>query len=89
MPQRVPLRTSVPAFTQRTSLDGVPFEFDFAWNERESAWYMSVADADCLPLRNGIRMAINWPLLRQVADARRPAGELYLIDLDDTAQHRC
>lgn len=84
MPQRIPLRTSVPAFLQRTSLDGVTFELDLAWNERESAWYISFADADSVPLRGGIRMVLNTPLLRQVADARRPAGELYAIDLDDT-----
>ncbi len=84
MPQQVPLRTGIPSFSQRTSLDGVTFEFDFIWNERESAWYMSVADADGLSLREGVRMAIRWPLLRSVADARRPEGELYLIDLDGT-----
>ncbi len=84
MPQRVPLRTSIPAFTQRTSLDGVTFEFGFNWNERESAWYMSVADTDGLTLRDGVRMALSWPLLLSVADARRPGGELYLIDVDGT-----
>ncbi len=84
MPQRVPLRTGIPAFLQRTSLDGVTFELDLNWNERESAWYIGVADADGLPLRVGVRMALNTPLLRSVADARRPAGELYAIDLDDT-----
>lgn len=86
MPQRVPLRTSVPAFRQRTSLDGVTFEFDFAWNERESAWYMTVADADGVALRGGVRMVIRWPLLLSVADARRPGGELYLIDVDGTGR---
>lgn len=84
MAQRVTLRTSVPAFRQRTSLDGVTFDLGLAWNERESAWYLSVADADGLKLRGGIRMALNTPLLRSVVDARRPAGELYLVDLDGT-----
>lgn len=84
MPQRVPLRSGIPSFTQRTSLDGVTFNLDFAWNERESAWYFAVADADGLPLRGGVRMVLNWPLLFSVADARRPGGELYLIDLDQT-----
>jgi len=84
MPRRVPLRTGLPAFRQRTSLDGATFEFAFAWNEREGAWYMAVADADGLPLRSGIRLALSTPLLRSVADARRPAGELYAIDLDGT-----
>ena len=84
MPQSVPLRTGVPSFRQRTSLDGVTFEFEFRWNERESAWYVSVTDADGVPLRGGVRMALNTPLLRSVADARRPGGELYLIDLDGT-----
>lgn len=84
MPQRVPLQTSVPAFTQRTSMDGVTFQLDVKWNERESAWYISFADADGVLIRSGVRMVVDWPLLRQVADARRPPGELYLIDLDGT-----
>ena len=84
MPQRVPLRTGVPSFRQRTSLDGVTFELEVAWNERESAWYIAVADADGVAIRSGRRMVLNTPLLLSVADARRPGGELYLIDLDGT-----
>lgn len=84
MPQRVPLRTGIPSFVQRTSLDGVTFELGLAWNERESNWYISFADADGVALRGGVRMVLNTPLLRSVTDARRPAGELYLIDVDET-----
>lgn len=84
MAQRVPLQTSVPSFTQRTSLDGVTFEFEIRWNERESAWYMAIADADGVALRSGVRMAVRWPLLKSVADARRPGGELYLLDIDES-----
>ena len=84
MPQRIPSGAPGPSFTMRTSLDGVTFELTLTWNERESAWYLAIADSDGAVIRSGIRLALDWPLLRQVVDDRRPAGELYAIDVEST-----
>jgi len=86
MPQRIPLQTSVSSFRQRTSLDGVPFELEFRWNERDGAWYMSIADTDGNPLRSGIRLAVDSPLLHSLVSDTRPNGELYAIDIEDSGE---
>ncbi|NIR31652.1 MAG: hypothetical protein GWN84_20540 [Gammaproteobacteria bacterium] len=82
--QAIPVKRDTPAWRQRTSLDGTTFELDFAWNERESAWYLTVRDVEGEPLRGAIRLVIDWPLLRSWADQGRPAGELYFLDLEGT-----
>lgn len=84
MSQVVPLRQGVASFVQRSSLDGVTFELALSWNDRDQGWYLSIADSNGDPIRSGIRLAFDWPLLIQVVDERRPAGELYAEDLDGT-----
>lgn len=84
MAQAVPVKRDTPHWLQRTSLDGVTFELEFFWNERDAGWYLTVRDIEGNPLRGAIRMALDWPLLRTWADQGRPAGELYLVDLAGT-----
>lgn len=84
MPELIPLRSGPAAFRQRTSLDGVTYELTFRWNERESAWYLAIADSAGETIRSCISLVLRWPLLRQVVGSSRPPGELYAIDLDAT-----
>jgi hypothetical protein len=76
----IPTTPGDPAYTQRTTLDGVEYFFEFRWNERDGAWYMHIADVDEQHIRSGIRIVLRWPLLRRVTDPRRPPGSIMAID---------
>lgn len=76
----IPVSLDLPAFVQRSTLDGVPYLLTFQWNEREPGWYLSVADRTGAPLMQGIKIVPNWPLFRRFPNTIRPAGELIAFD---------
>jgi hypothetical protein len=67
-------------FVQRTTLDGREYVLRFRWSQRAGAWTFDLADADGAPIRCGLGLRASYRLLRGVIDARRPPGELFLID---------
>lgn len=74
------LPRGVSCWTQRTALDGVDFNLRFDWYQRDGHWRLSVRDAADVPIRTGLVLVIDTPLLAGVVDARRPRGELAVID---------
>jgi hypothetical protein len=76
----IPLTSDSPHYEQQTELDGVVYALTLEWNEREGAWYLTLADANGDIIRAGIKLVTNWRLLRRVRDARRPPGELVAYD---------
>jgi hypothetical protein len=75
----IPTTRGLPAYTQRTTLDGREYSLEFRWNERDGAWYMHLADAEGQHIRSGIRIVCRWPLLRRITDPRRPPGSIVAI----------
>lgn len=71
-------------WTQRTALDGADFGLAFDWNQRDGHWRLSISDASGVAIRSGIVLVVNEMLLRGVVDARRPPGELAVVDATDT-----
>jgi len=67
-------------WSQRTALDGVDFALTFRWSQRDGHWLMDLANAEGVPLRHGIMLAPNVDLLAGLADVRRPAGKLGVLD---------
>lgn len=66
---------------QRTELDGKDYLLDFAWNGRLSTWFLSIYDADEVPLVGSIALVCNRPLLRRFQwDPRVPQGEITVLD---------
>jgi len=77
----VPCTPGGQAFwTQRTALDGREYVLTFAWNARDGHWYLDVADQDGAALATGCALVVGYPLLYGVTDARRPAGDLAVLD---------
>lgn len=68
------------------TLDGVPYLFSFAYNQRCDCWYIDLATAEGDPIACGIKLVCFWNLLRTVVDGRRPPGKLAVISVttDDT-----
>lgn len=67
-------------WSQRTSLAGRDYVLSFDWLERAGQWRMSIADQDGSPIREGIALVTARRLLGGVVDARRPPGELVVVD---------
>lgn len=76
----VPTRPDVPAYTQRTTLDGATYVLTFRWNERASYWTLSIADQDDQPIALGLALVTGSMLLRRCRKATRPPGELLVVD---------
>jgi hypothetical protein len=88
--------TEIPVFNASSSrwseiveLDGRTYTLHVHWNERESAWYMDVHDAEDVVLVAGIKLVASFPLLSSY-HAREwcPAGEIMIVDVEgnfDTA----
>ena len=78
----IPTTPGQPYYQQKTRLDGRDFLLHFAYNEREARWYLSIHDEEDTPLRKGLKLVANWPLLRHYReDPRMPPGELIIFDL--------
>jgi hypothetical protein len=82
----IPTTPGDPAYTQRTTLDGREYFFEFRWNDRDGAWYMHLADDQEQHIRSGIRIVCNWPLLRRITDPRKPPGSIMAIDTEGSDQ---
>lgn len=70
-----------PAYTQRVEMDGTEYVLDLFFNEREWAWYLSIADVDGVAILSSLKLVVGFPLLRKNAGTRRPPGELYALDM--------
>lgn len=74
-----------PFFSQTTTLEGVSYLLNFAYSQREDAWYMSMADANGVDIYNGIKLICSAPpsapnaLLFKCKDPRRPIGDFFVL----------
>lgn len=67
-------------WSQRTALAGRDYQLSFDWIERAGRWLLALADQDGTPIRDGVALVAGRPLLRGLVDARRPPGELLVLD---------
>ncbi len=72
------------AFRFSADFDGTDFRLHFQHNSREDAWYFDLLDLDGDPLRSGIKVVSNFPLIRLFVEHSRPAGELLSLDTRNT-----
>jgi len=76
----IPTSTTLPYYEFEVELDGVEFKLEFRYNDRDSSWYMTVLDSQDALLRAGIRVVLNWSLLRLWADVTAPDGALQTVN---------
>jgi hypothetical protein len=72
-------------WTQRTALGGRDYTLTFDWRQRSGTWCLSLGDANGNLFFIGT-LVVNWRLLQLVTDARRPPGELLLLDTTGAGQ---
>jgi hypothetical protein len=80
-PVEIPVSIDTPLYSQRVTLDGIEYLFQFDWNDRENRWYFSLFLIDGTPLATGIKIVANWPLLRRFTGETIPAGVLIATDI--------
>lgn len=67
-------------WTQSTALNGREYLLTFRWSQRAGRWSLDIADQDGDMILAGRALAPSLRLLRGVRDARRPAGDIVLVD---------
>lgn len=67
-------------FKRTVALDGVNYQYQFIENSREDFWYLNILDTEDNPIRTGIKIVSNWPLIRLMRNTPRPPGEVITID---------
>lgn len=85
----------IPSFqdvSARTSfdieLDLSIYHLKFAWNSRESSWYMTIQDQDEIDILTGIKMVPNYLLLDQYKYLPGlPPGDFFLFDLNQIPEN--
>lgn len=76
--QKLPTYTD-PFYSYTIALEGRPYVFEFRYNQREDAWYFSVALPDGTDLVRGVKVVCGISLLKKAADVRLPPGMLTAI----------
>ncbi len=76
----IPTNTTLASFVFSTELELIVFGLRFQFNERDQSWLFDLLTAEGLPIRQGIKVVTNFPLLSRIARADRPPGELIAID---------
>lgn len=66
-------------WTQSATFEGVTYFLTFQYNQRVSAWYMSIADSAGVDIYNGVKLTCGIGLLRKCADPRAPPGVLMVL----------
>lgn len=71
------------SFQEEVTLEGTVFSFIFSWNAHGAFWTLSIYDRDLNPIVLGIRLVLNYELLKIHPRAAMPKGELYVIDVKE------
>lgn len=79
-PVEIPVTSSDPLYTMRTTLDSREYVLRLDYSQREDRWFLSVETTDGRALVKGIKVVSNWPLLRKYSNAELPPGRLMAID---------
>lgn len=80
MPIVIPTSTSLATYTFSIELELIVFRFRFQFNTRDQSWFFDILTDEGDPIRQGIKVVTNFPLLSRIARADRPPGELVAID---------
>ena len=81
MAKSIPVTSTLPLYQQVTTLDGQDYVLTFSYNARDFSWYLDIADQDAVMIVAGIRIIVDFDMLRRCVDARRPPGILIANDL--------
>jgi hypothetical protein len=76
-----------PFYRQVTALSGIDYQLEFAYNQREDCWYMTIGDNEGNVMFQGLKLVVGWPIFAGLRHANLPPGQLVVISntiSDDT-----
>ncbi len=82
----LPVDASAPHYDVQVVLEGATYLLELRWNERSTAWSLSISDVAGKLLVAGRRVVLGANLLGRSADARLPPGILVAVDSSGTDQ---
>lgn len=80
MTRLIPTDTELASYRMTVTLDGSDYVLDFEWSQREACWYVSLLDQNEAPIAMGIKIVVEWDLLRLCVNDARPLGKLVAHD---------
>ena len=76
--QQIPTDLNLRFWTQITVLDGVPYLLTFQYNDRESAYYLSIGSSDgTTNYVVGMKLVVGYPLMQPFGS--QPPGEIFVV----------
>lgn len=76
----IPIEVDAPHFQVQMELEGVSYTLTFRWNERDTAWYLTLGDGEGVELVTS-KVVIDLPLFgRRRSVAGRPPGTFVAVD---------
>jgi len=78
--QIIPARQDFPAYEERVVIDGTPYRLRFRWNSREESWAFDILTTAGVVLRAGIKVQVDWALLKRSHRGDLPDGDILSID---------
>lgn len=73
--------TEYPALTKEIVIDETSYRFSFVWNTRMEAWTLSIYSIDNIAILTGIKIVLNYELIRMFRYLLIPQGYLLAIDI--------
>jgi hypothetical protein len=75
--------TEYPSVSKEIVIDDISYIFSFVWNTRMEAWTLSIYTIENEPILVGIKLVLNYELIRMYRHLDIPQGEMYVIDITD------
>lgn len=72
---------SFPSYVETITLENIVYQFEFNYNSREEAWFMSISRDD-EPLIAGIKVVDNFELIGRFANVLLPRGLILTVDIE-------
>lgn len=72
-------------FSYSLDLEGSTYQFAFAWNYRESQWYLTISDVSGNIIKAGIKLVVGLAMLKTLRNYAVPPGDLYIVNISSTA----
>lgn len=77
----LPVDVTEPHSSVGVQLDGASYVLTLAWNVRDESWYLTVGDADDVPVASGVRVTLGAFLGRHLRyQGRMPPGAFNAVD---------
>lgn len=71
-----------PSYVESVVLESVVYEFEFNWNSRAEAWFLTISRDD-ETLVAGVKIVDNFELIGRFSNVKLPRGLLLTLDIQN------